>query len=264
MDSQLSTLRSQPARHQVHFSFLRGSGGGALSQRPGHRSAVGNRRSAHACKTLRCAPRHRRAFSLLEVVAAIGIFAIGMVAVIGLFAPVAKSVGGTADAEAAANVADLLRSRLQGMGISAATLLLKSSTAKSHELTDADAKPDYDITKDAQLLFASRDGTRIGGYNDPVWRDPVTLQPSDTGKFFEIALVRNETLSPVPVSDADPAPPPPLVLAYTARIRWPAFVPDATPTNSRRALPAGFNPSGAVRFDHSQKQAVFFAGSVTR
>ena len=34
-----------------------------------------------------------------------------------------------------------------------------------------------------------------------------------------------------------------------ARIRWPAFVPDATPTNPKRALPAGFNPSGRVVID---------------
>ena len=53
-------------------------------------------------------------------------------------------------------------------------------------------------------------------------------------------------------------------IAYTARIRWPAFVPDATPTNPKRALPAGFNPSGAVRYDNSQKQVFFFSGVVTR
>lgn len=213
--------------------------------------------SASGSQLARC----HRAFSLLEVVAAVGIFAIGMVAVIGLFAPVAKSVGDTADAEAAANVADLLRGKLQALGVPAVTLLLKSATAKSHELVDADAKSDYDIRTDLRLLFASRDGTKIGSYADPVWIDPATRQPSDVEKFFEIALVRNETLSPVA---ADTAAAPPLVLAYTARIRWPAFVPDATPTNQRHALPLGFNPTGTVRFDHSQKQALFLAGTVTR
>lgn len=197
----------------------------------------------------------RRAFSLLEVVAAIGIFAVGMVAVIGLFAPVAKSVGDTADAEAAANVADLLREKLQGRGLPATAALLKNSTEKSHELTVADAKPDYDITKDTQLLFASRDGTKIGAYADALWGG------IDTEKFFEIALIRNETLSPV---SADTATPPPIMLAYTARIRWQAFVPDATPTNLRRALPAGFNPTGTVRFDHGQKRSIFLAGTVTQ
>src|ERR1700757_4352086 len=54
-----------------------------------------------------------RAFTLLEVVIAVGIFAIGMVAVIGLFTPAAKSIGDSADAEAATRVADLLNVKLQ-------------------------------------------------------------------------------------------------------------------------------------------------------
>ena len=55
-----------------------------------------------------------------------------------------------------------------------------------------------------------------------------------------------------------------LFLAYTVRVRWPAFVADATPTNRLRALPAGFNPTGTVRFNNSQKQVLFFAGTITR
>jgi hypothetical protein len=78
-------------------------------------------------------------------------------------------------------------------------------------------------------------------------------------------------LSP-PTPAADPAATEPpanpddtaLFLAYTARIRWPAFVADATATNPKRALPAGFNPSGTVRFDNSLKQVLFFSGTITR
>jgi len=198
---------------------------------------------------------------LIEVVAAVGIFAIGMIAVLGLFTPVAKSVGGVADADASAKVADLLRTKLQALGSDGLTPLLKKAVAGGHELTVTDAKSDYDITKDPQLLFASRDGTKVGLYSDPIWNDPVTRRPSDLEKFFEIALIRNETLSP---AAGDAATPPPIVYAYTARLRWPAFVADATPGNARLALPFGFNPSGAVRFDHSQKQVLFFTGTVTR
>lgn len=201
------------------------------------------------------------AFSLIEVVAAVGIFAVGMIAVLGLFTPVAKSVGAVADSDASAKVADLLRTRLQALGADGLVPLLKKAKASGHELTDSDASPAYDITKDAQLLFASRDGTKIGFYNDPIWIDPLTRRPSDLEKFFEIALIRNETLSPV---DADTATPPPLLYAYTARLRWPAFVPDSTPGNTRLAIPMGSNPTAAVRFDHSQKQVLFFTGSVAR
>lgn len=209
------------------------------------------------------------AFSLLEVVAAVGIFAIGMVAVIGMFAPVAKSVSSLADAEAATNVASLLTARLQGQSIALVGKLLKVSTGQNrHQLTDADNNPNSpaaDPRTDQQLIFASRDGAKIGLYNDPIWG------PTDVDKFFEIALIRNEVLSP-PTPAADPAATEPpanpddtaLFLAYTARIRWPAFVADATATNPKRALPAGFNPSGTVRFDNSLKQVLFFSGTITR
>src|SRR5688572_23291776 len=55
------------------------------------------------------------AFSLIEVIAAVAIFAIGMVAVLGLFAPVTKSVAGVSEAESAARVSDALRARLQAL-----------------------------------------------------------------------------------------------------------------------------------------------------
>jgi type II secretory pathway pseudopilin PulG len=209
------------------------------------------------------APR-ARAFSLIEVVAAIGIFAVGMVAVIALFAPLARSVAGLSEAEAATNVAETLRDELARRAAAARsfapiTALLKNSTARSHELTVADNAPNAaasDPRRDPQLLFVSRDGAKIGAYADTaVWG------ATDAEKFFEVALIRNETLSPVA---NDTATPPPVVLAYTARIRWPAFVPDATPTNPLRALPFGYNPTGAVQFDHGQQQVLHVAGSVTR
>ncbi|MSU65558.1 MAG: type II secretion system protein [Opitutus sp.] len=214
------------------------------------------------------------AFTLLEVVVAVGIFAIGMVAVVGLFVPVARSVGNSADAEAATNVSELLRTELSRRVATThsfapvAALLKISSTGANgrggHQLTDADNNPNAtanDPRTDPKLLFASRDGSKIGSYADQIWGG------TDVDKFFEIALVRNETLSPLADVTADPPVNPDdsaAVLAYIARIRWPAFTPDATPTNQKRALPAGFNPSGAVRFDNSMKQVLFSAGAVSR
>lgn len=206
------------------------------------------------------------AFSLIEVVAAIGIFAIGMVAVLGLFAPVAKSVGSLADAEAATNVASLLSAKLQSQSFTDVAALLKISTGTTtHQLTTVDNTPNSDAADprtDTQLLFASRDGLKIGTYNDPVWRG------TDVDKFFEIALIRNEALLPLGDDLADPPTADPiattLILPYNARIRWPAFVPDGTPTNPKRALPAGFNPTGNIRFNNAQKQVLFFSGVLTR
>ena len=207
------------------------------------------------------------AFSLLEVVVAVGVFAIGIVAILALFAPAAKSVSANAEAEAAAAVAQALAADLQRRVVpadadpfAAVTALLKKSIAGGHELTADNARADYDIARDPQLLFANRDGTKIGTFADTtVWGTPN----SNREKFFEIALIRNETLSP----PADPAADPPVnpdaaaaFIAYTARIRWPAFVA----LSGAGAQQVGANPAGAVRFDHSSKLSLFVAGAVKR
>lgn len=196
---------------------------------------------------------------------AVGIFAVGMLAVVGLFAPVARSVGGSADAEAAARAADALRVKLQAMPFADVAALLKKSNGARHELTDADGRSDYNPAADAQILFANRDGSKVGTYSDPVWIDPVTRRNSDAEKYFEIALVRNEALSPLatPAPEGEPPADPDataFLLAYTARLRWPAFVKDG----GTGAVQVGSNPAAPVRFDHSAKQVMFFTGAITR
>jgi prepilin-type N-terminal cleavage/methylation domain-containing protein len=208
------------------------------------------------------AARATRGFTLLEVVIAVGIFGVAMIAVLGMFTSVTKSVGDGADNEAATAIAPMLQIELQrrvaqAQAFDPVTQLLKHSTARSHQLTDADNNPNAranDPRVDPQLLFISRDGAKIGGYSDPIWGGV------DNEKFFEIALIRNEAVSPND-SQTDAAS---LAIAYTARIRWPAFVADGSPTNPLRALPAGYNPSAAVTFDHSVQRVLFVAGSVSR
>jgi type II secretory pathway pseudopilin PulG len=211
--------------------------------------------------------RAARAFTLLEVVVAVGIFAVGMVTVIALFAPVARSVTDVADSGAAANIAgalgDWLQQRVAAAGSFApvAPLLKVANGRGGHQLTDADDDPNAstsDPRLDPQILFASRDGTKVGPYTDAVWGASGAVD--DREKFFEIALVRNETMSPNDASADATA----LVLTYTARIRWPAFVPDQTEANPRRALPAGFSAGASVRFDRSQQHVMFAAGAVKR
>ena len=208
------------------------------------------------------APAGRCGFSLIEVVVAVGIFAVAMVGVIGLFAPIARSVSDSADAEVAARVADALRAKLQAMPLDDVALLLKNSTASGHEITTDDARFDYDLTKDPKLVFASRDGTKIGTYADPIWAK------KDGEKFFEIALIRNESVSPKPGAVTSPSGATTTVdpdataalIGYTARLRWPAFFADSATT----AVQVGSHPTGSVRFDHSRTQVLFVAGTVTR
>ena len=73
--------------------------------------------------------RKRAGFSLIEVIAAVVIFGIGMLAVAGLYAPVTRAVGGVADAEAAARVADAVRARLRAVPFETGLALIQSPAA---------------------------------------------------------------------------------------------------------------------------------------
>lgn len=206
-------------------------------------------------------------FSLLEVVVAVGIFAIGMLAVVGLFTPVARSVSASSDLESAARVADALRTKLQAMPIPSVIALLKNSSEAGHELATGDARPDYNPVADTKILFANRDGSIIAGYSDPIWGPRTGTVNPDRDKYYEIALIRNETLSPrtagLTDGTTDPAADPDAtayLIAYTARIRWPMFVRDG----ATGAIQVGANSTTGVRFDHSLKQVLFVTGAVTR
>ncbi len=200
-----------------------------------------------------------RAFSLLEVIAAIAIFAIGMVAVLGLYAPVTNSVAAVGDAEAAARVADAVRARVQALPFDAALLLVQ-------EVADVRAKDgagNYnpnDGTKYPAVIFGRRDGeVGIYGANQGrgAWYDSGRVTMPDGDKYFEIDLVRSDALTPK-TGDAVAA-----FVAYTMRVRWPAFLPTANPATAVQigAAPGG---GGAVPYDHGRKQVLFFTGSVLR
>lgn len=155
-----------------------------------------------------------KAFSLLEVVVAIGVFALGIVVVIGLLAPIGRAVANNSDAEAASNVADLLKSelmrRVRGAdSFAPVTLLFKSADAWSRET-------DSNIQNDPQTLFADRAGTTIGSYDSPVWDAP------EVARFYEITVVRNSSLSPAANDETA------VMLAYTARLRWPVVASGAS------------------------------------
>jgi prepilin-type N-terminal cleavage/methylation domain-containing protein len=199
-------------------------------------------------------------FSLLEVVAAVAIFAIGMLGVLGLFAPVAKSVSTVADSEAAARVADSVRARLQGMPFEKALTLIQEVAEVRKKDGDGAYNPN-DGTKYPAVLFGKLSGD-VAIYDSAegknAWYDssvPTPQRVLDTDKFFEIDLIRNEMLTPKS-EDAVSA-----MVAYTMRVRWPAFVM----TSPTTAVQFGQNPAGgAVPFDHGRKQVLFFNGAIMR
>jgi prepilin-type N-terminal cleavage/methylation domain-containing protein len=201
------------------------------------------------------------AFSLLEVVAAVAIFAIGMVAVLGLFAPVTKSVSTLSDSEAAARVADAVRARLQALPFDKALALVQESADVRKKDGDGTYNPN-DGTKYPAVIFGKLSGD-VGIYataeNRPGWYDSSVPTPrivENADKFFEVDLIRNDALSPK-ANDPTAA-----MVAFTLRVRWPAFMP----ASSGPAVQVGANPGGGgpVPYDHGRKQVLFFTGSISR
>ena len=160
------------------------------------------------------------AFSLVEVAFATGIFAVSIVAMLGLLVPVTQAVTATADATAASTVADLVKSELTRKGFTAVAAQL----ATAAQVQSRDNDPGYNPATDPQVLFASRGGDKIGDGGSAVWNG------QDGEKFFEIILIRNDTLSPA-ANDSTAG-----FLAFTLRVRWPAFLPNGLPVagNTRK------------------------------
>ena len=205
--------------------------------------------------------RRASAFSLLEVVAALAIFAIGMVAVIGLFAPVSKSVSSVGEAEVAARVADSIRARLQALPFDQALSLVQAPADVRRKDADGAYNPN-DGTRHPAVIFGKLSGD-VGiydaGENRRRWYDssvPTPQPVQDADKYFEVDLIRNETLSPAS-GDATAA-----FVAFNLRVRWPAFLR----ASSGAAVQVGANPAGGgpVPYDHSRKQVLFFTGAIQR
>ena len=203
-------------------------------------------------------PRARTAaFSLIEVIAAVVIFAIGMISVLGLYGPVTKSVTAVTDAEAAALVADAVRARLRALPFTTAQKLIQEVAAVRKKDGDGAYNPN-DGTKYPEVMFGTLGG-EVGIYdgatNRKQWYDSRNTHMADGDKFFEIDLIRNDVVTPK-TADATAS-----VVAFTMRVRWPAFVLTSPTTAVQLAQNAA---GGSVTFDHGRQQVLFFTGTITR
>lgn len=207
-------------------------------------------------------------FSLVEVVVAVGIFALAIVGVIGLLSPTTKAVSEVSDGDAATRVVTAVQQGIQQM---AQNGLFVSSTGKkgigssafgsndgfvrpSADTDPANGSPiATDPSRNAYILYASKDGEKIGVYDSDTWAGVDALgapygKTSSTAngrKFFEIVLIRNTDLSKNDsATTADTAAG---FIAYTIRLRWPAFLPNGTEFTA-----------------HSQKSVLIVPAAVTR
>jgi type II secretory pathway pseudopilin PulG len=151
-------------------------------------------------------------FSLVEVVVAVGIFALAIVGVIGLFAPTSRNVANVADTDSASRMVSSIQSALQQSGYSRIQQELAPLAPTS--------PTSYYSTKSNDGNFYTASGNVVKKI-DGSTADGVSL--SDL--FFEFTLLRNTTLSPV---SNDPTAG---FLAFTISLKWPAYLPDGTPVD---------------------------------
>lgn len=146
------------------------------------------------------------AFTLVEVVVALGLFSVGIVVVLRLFTGVSGAIRLNGETEAGIHAAEVLLARLRGRPFGE----LAGDLLTAEELQRIDSTEEPGPSQDRRLFFADAAADRIGQSGGPLWLD------HEREKYFEIALVRDETLSPLAADELASC------LAFTARIRWPA------------------------------------------
>ena len=183
----------------------------------------------------------RRGFSLIEVVVAVGIFAVAISIVIGLLAPTAKSVAETIDTNTANRVTSAINSKLQSLGYTTVQTKLFTSTFSPDTVAIAP-------TPDTKLLFANKAGDKVGDVNDPIWGGPN----NHAEKFFEVMLIRTPSavLSATDSATTTNAS----FVVFTVRLTWPAYLPDSSglPTTTVPPTP------------HAQRSVFLFNAAVAR
>ncbi len=167
-------------------------------------------------------------FSLVEVVVSVGIFAVAIVGIIGLFAPTTKNVAAVGDSDGSTRAVAAIQS------------YLKESASTSTGFTDLQKAlgDDSSTTGTGYIYYVTKEGSKVVNINSDT--NAAIIIP-DKDRFFEFSLVRNATLSPV--ADKDTAG----FLAFTINLRWPAYL-----------------PNGVQVTDNSQKSSLIVPAAVTR
>jgi uncharacterized protein (TIGR02598 family) len=168
--------------------------------------------------------QRRSGFSLVEVVVSVGIFAVAIVGIIGLFAPTTKNVAAVADSDASTRAVAAIQQSLKETA---------STTVGFNNLISA-------IDNSSTYYYASRGGDKV----DSITTAVVT---NKSEAFFEYSLSRNTALSPSPALDASAG-----FLAFTIQLRWPAYLPTAD------------GITGTKVTDDSQKSTLIVPAAVTR
>jgi type II secretory pathway pseudopilin PulG len=154
------------------------------------------------------------AFSLLEVVVAIGILAAVLVALLGWFGPAVRSAGAVADAQVAARLAENIQNELERLQ---ASLGLDGLAA--------DVPPAGSAT--SLQLVATRDGLRLLRADGPApAADRALNDPTLPGIAWRDRYFLNEVTRQFDLPYAPGAG----FLAVSVRVTWPHRLPVGPPT----------------------------------
>jgi prepilin-type N-terminal cleavage/methylation domain-containing protein len=154
-------------------------------------------------------------FSLVEVIIAVGIFAVAVVAVLGLLPILARSAAESADALVAQRLPAALESELR-----------KSASASSLDALASSIPTATTLLENGAAFIASRDGLRLA----PIGESTNLIMAGDGYFVIEVWRFPSEPLAFVPGG---------AVLAIRARVSWPyrlAGSATATPFNDRSQL----------------------------
>lgn len=148
-----------------------------------------------------------QAFSLVEVILAIGVFALTIVAVIGLLGPIAQQVRDLRDAKVANSLPGPIREEMNRLGF---------NFFVDEDLTAA--------REDVPPLFATPDGAEVGLEAD--------IEPEQ--RYFLIELTQPEDPGTPDPGDPDVADlsyqPGDAHVTYQVTISWPYILPDGSGT----------------------------------
>ncbi len=153
-------------------------------------------------------PHPIRAFSLVEVVIAVGIFATATAVILALLAPLTRQAAASADTLTALRLPDAIRREMERVAVRGGL------DALAHQTRPMAASLPATLT-----LVAAREATRIQSlsYLPPPAADRIVLED----QFF---MIEAWTFSMAPLA-FDPGG---AVLALHVRVSWPYFTPGTT------------------------------------
>ena len=149
---------------------------------------------------------------MVEVVVAVGIFAISIVSVIGMVAAITNNVAEVREGDDASSVVVNLQSKLQTVGFANLRGYMGAVTSK---------------TEDARI-YSNRDASRIAfGNSTSIWDPDNSLSTAEENaqKYFLIELTPNNALSPNSGTMLDSVSG---YLAFNVRLIYPAYFGDGT------------------------------------